>query len=128
MRRFLASLLVFAGLVGAGVPAFACASAAAAGDCCPANAPSGCTPEYQQFGIEQSTCCATAAAPAQIVAAEPGREVQGRNPGSPDPTVLPVSPASSPGLRRAGTAVEPLFSARFTDASLTYLHTGRLRL
>jgi hypothetical protein len=127
MHRFHALLLVFAGLIGAGAPAFACASAAA-DDCCPANAPSGCTPEYQQLGVEQSVCCATAAAAAQIVAAEPGREVQGRNPGSPDPNVLPVSPASSLVSRHVGRPVAPLFAARCTDASLTYLHTGRLRL
>lgn len=127
MRRFLAFLMVFAGLVGAGAPAFACAIGAA-GDCCPANAPSGCTPEYEQLGVEPSVCCVTAAAPAQLVAAEPGREVQGRNPGSPDPTVLPVSSASPLDLRVAGRVAAPLFSARCTDASLTYLHTGRLRL
>lgn len=127
MRRFLALLMVFAGLIGAGAPAFACA-AGAAGDCCPANAPSGCTPEYAQFGVEQSACCATAAAPVQMVAAEPSREVQARNPGSPDPNVLPVSFVSSLDLRDTSRVAAPAFSARCPDASLTYLHTGRLRL
>jgi len=123
MRRFLALLMVFAGLLGAGVSTFACA---AAGDCCPANAP-GCTPEYEQFGVEPSVCCVSPAAPAQMVAAEPGREVQGRNPGSPDPNVLPASiaPSLNPTFDRVAA---PQFSARRTDASLTYLHTGRLRL
>jgi hypothetical protein len=122
MRRYLAMLMVWVGLIGAGVPAFACASAAAAGDCCPPNAPSGCTSVYEQIGVVQSMCCVTAAAPAQMVAAE------GRSHGSPDPNVLPVSPASSLDVRRADYVVEPLFSVRLTDASLTYLHTGRLRL
>ena len=127
MRRFLALLVVFAALIGAGAPAFACALGAAAGDCCPANAP-GCTPAYEQFGVEQRVCCVTTAAPAQIVAAEPGREVQGRNPGSPDPNVLPVSPVASLDVQRSGRLTPSHFSARDTDASLTYLHTGRLRL
>jgi hypothetical protein len=127
MRRFLALLMVFAGLIGAGAPAIACAIGAA-GDCCPTNAPSGCTPEYQQLGVESSVCCVAAAAPAQIVSAEPGREVQGRNPGSPDPNVLPLCFASSLSLRVCGAITTPAFCTRCTDASLTYLHTGRLRL
>ena len=128
MRRFLALLMVWAGLIGAVGPAFACASAAAAGDCCPANAPSGCTPVYEQVGVELSVCCVSAAAPAQIVAAEPGRELQQGDRGSPDPVVLITSSASSHDLRRAVRLAAPLLSAQFTDASLTYLHTGRLRL
>jgi hypothetical protein len=127
MRRFLALLMVFAGLVGAVAPAFACAIGAA-GDCCPTNAPSGCTPEYEQLGVEPSVCCVTAAAPVQMVTAEPGREVQGRNPGSPDSNVLPVSSAASLDLRVASRLAAPAFSTRCTDASLTWLHTGRLRL
>lgn len=126
MRRFLALLMVFAGLIGACAPAFACAPGAA-GNCCPPNAP-GCTPAYEQFGVEPSMCCVAAADPVQMIAAEPARDVQERNPGSPGPNVLPVSSASSPELRAAGTVDAPLFSARCTDASLTYLHTGRLRL
>jgi len=125
MRRFLALLMVFAGLLGAAAPAFACATAAS--DCCPANAP-GCTPEYQQFGVEPSVCCVTPAAPAQIVAAKSGREVQGSNPGSPDPNVLPVSFTSSLDRRGACHIAADPCSARRADASLTYLHTGRLRL
>jgi hypothetical protein len=130
MRRFLALFMLLAGLIGAGASAFACAAAGAAGDCCPANSPSGCTPEYEQFAVESSVCCITATAPAQIVAAEPGRELQlaqGER-GSADPIVPTTSPVSSLDPRRAGRLAVPLLSARYTDASLTYLHTGRLRL
>ena len=121
MRRFLSVLMVLAGLIGAG-PAFACAAAAAAGDCCPPDAPSGCTTVYEQIGVEQSIWCVAVASPARVVAAE------GRHQGSPDPNVLPVSPAASLDVRPAGRVVALLFSSRLADASLTYLHTGRLRL
>jgi len=77
---------------------------------------------YEQIGVEQSLWCVITAAPAQTVATE------GRNSASPDPNVLPVSPAASLDVRRAGRVVELLFAVRLTDASLTYLHTGRLRL
>jgi hypothetical protein len=128
MRRFLTLLLLWVGLIGATAPAFACANADA-GECCPANAPSGCTQVYEQFGIEASVCCVSPAAPAQIVAAEAGRElqVQGDH-GSPDPVALTVSFASSLDRHRAGQLAVPALSAKYTDASLTWLHTGRLRL
>src|SRR5262245_48877695 len=112
MRRFLAMLVVLVGLIGAVAPAFACASAAG-GDCCPANAPSGCAPQYQP-----------------TAAVEPGRELQVAQLalGSVDPVVPTPSPVSLPDPQPAYRLAVPLLSAACTDASLTYLHTGRLRL
>src|SRR5262245_30353784 len=126
MRRFLALLMVWAGLLGAVAPALACVTAA--DDCCPANAPSGCTPVYEQLGCGLSVCCVTAPAPAQMVAAEPGRELQQSDRGSADPVGLTASFASSLDSPRADRLAVPVLSAQLTDASLTYLHTGRLRL
>jgi hypothetical protein len=112
MRRFFAMLVVLVGLIGAVAPAFACASAAG-GDCCPANAPSGCAPQYQP-----------------AFAVETGRELQvaQRDLGSVDPVVPTNTPAAFLDPQRASRLAVPLLSAACTDASLTYLHTGRLRL
>lgn len=112
MRRFLAMLVVLVGLIGAVAPAFACASAAG-GDCCPANAPSGCAPQYQP-----------------AFAVEPGRELQvaQRDLGSVDPVVSTNSLSSLLDPGRASRLEVPLLPAACPDASLTYLHTGRLRL
>lgn len=130
MRRFLTLLIVWAALAGAGLPAFACATAAAAGDCCPPDAPSGCIQAYQQLDIEAAVCCITAAAPSQLVVAEPNREPKAaqRDHGSTDPVALVTPSSSYPSLRSTiRLAISHVPSAR-TDASLTYLYTGRLRL
>jgi hypothetical protein len=130
MRRFIAVLVLWAGLIGAASPAFACATAAAAGDCCPPGAPSGCTQVYEQLDIEATVCCITAAAPSQIVSAERGRELQAVQDDcrSVDPiaTVSAVCPFTDPRSSPCFGALN-VSSAR-TDASLTYLVTGRLRL
>jgi hypothetical protein len=119
MRRILAILVVWAGLVGTGTTAFACVSAAAAGDCCPAGAPSGCAQLYEQLE----------AAPAQMVAAEPARELQvaQRDHGPTDPVFVTVATPCVPDPGSTADLTVCALSAR-TDASLTYLHTGRLRL
>jgi hypothetical protein len=130
MRLFIAFLVLWAGLLGAGSPAFACASAAAAGDCCPPGAPTGCTQAYGQLGIEATVCCITAAAPSQMVSAERGRELHAIQDDcrSADPIAI-VSTSFSLLDRRSPPLFNAChdFSAR-TDASLTYLRTGRLRL
>jgi hypothetical protein len=129
MRRLLTLLLLLAGLIGASAPAFACATAAAAGECCPVNAPSGCTQLYEQIGSEASVCCVTTTTSALIVAAESSRELQVQDDrGSPDPVALTVASAPSLERQRAGRLAAPLLAAQYADASLTYLHTGRLRL
>jgi hypothetical protein len=129
MRRFIAFWVLWAGLLGAGSPAFACASAAAAGDCCPPGAP-GCTQAYEQLGIEATVCCITAAAPSQMVSAERGRELRALQDDcrSSDPvatvsTSFPFPAPASPVRFNA-----PNVSSALRDDSLTYLRTGRLRL
>lgn len=130
MRRFIALLMLCAGLFGAGSPALACATAAAAGDCCPSGAPSGCTQAYEQLGIEASICCLTAAAPAHLVVADPGRELQVVQPErrSADPVHAGVMAPVFADLRYPTLPELPAVSSSRTDASLTYLRTGRLRL
>jgi hypothetical protein len=124
MRRLFALLVVWVGLITAGAPAFACATAAAAGNCCPADAPSGCA-----LGAQATVCCATAAAPSVMVSAEPSRELHTAQSdhGSVDP-VAAVASLSSILHRRDSQLALPLPAPTHTDASLTYLHTARLRL
>lgn len=130
MRRLLAIFVVWAGLIGAGAPAFACATAAAAGDCCPSSAPSGCASGYEQLGVEAIICCATVAAPSLVVFAEPGRELQvaqcDHGPADPVPAAAPL--ASVTDLRNPQRFALTDSAQAPTDASLTYLQTGRLRL
>jgi hypothetical protein len=120
MRRFIAFLVLWAGLLGVGSPAFACAAAAAAGDCCPPGAPSGCTQTYEQL----------AAASSQIVSAERGRDLQAVQDDcrSPDPITIVSTPFPLPDLRSPPRPDASIVSSARTDASLTYLRTGRLRL
>ena len=130
MRRFIALLIFCAGFLGAGSPALACATAAAAGDCCPPGAPSGCTQAYEQLDIEASICCFTAAAPSQLVAADRGHELQvvQLERRSADPIDAGAFAPVFAALRYPTHLDVPAVSASPTDASLTYLRTGRLRL
>src|SRR5215207_511260 len=129
MRRFIAFLVLWAGLVGAGSPAFACATAAAAGDCCPPGAPR-CTQAYEQLGIEATVCCITAAAPSQLVSAERGRELQPIQDDcrSTDPVATGSASFRLPNPASPARFNPPRVSSALRDDSLTYLRTGRLRL
>ena len=130
MRRLFALFVLWVGLIAAGAPAFACATAAAAGNCCPADAPSGCTQTYELLGAEAIVCCITVSAPSAVVSAEPSRELQiaQHDHGASDP-VAPVAPLPLL-LDPSGSHLVPPapLLQRTTDASLTYLHTARLRL
>lgn len=130
MRRFIAFLVLWAGLLGVGSPAFACAAAASAGDCCPPGAPSGCTQAYQQLDIEARICCVTAAAPSQMVSTERGRELQAVQDDcrSADPIAIVSTSSLLPDLGRPARIIVSNLSSARTDARLTYLRTGRLRL
>jgi hypothetical protein len=129
MRRLFALLVVWVGLITAGAPAFACATAAAAGNCCPSDAPSGCAQLYEQLGAQATVCCATAAAPSVMVSAESSRElhIAQSDHGSVDPIAAAASLSSILNLRDSRLAL-PVPAPAYSDASLTYLHTARLRL
>lgn len=129
MQRLFAILVLCVGLIGAGSPALACATAAAAGDCCPPGAPTDCTQIYEQLDTEAAVCCTTATAPSAMVVAEPSRELQVAqfDHGSADPIAAVTSLFLSLD-RRDSQLATPVSTAARTDASLTYLHTARLRL
>jgi hypothetical protein len=129
MRRLFALFVLWVGLIAAGAPAFACATAAAAGNCCPVDGPFGCAQLYEQLGAEATACCVTAAAPSVMVSAEWSRElhIAQSDHGSVDPV---AAVASLPSIlhRRDSQLALPIPAPAHTDASLTYLHTARLRL
>lgn len=129
MRRLFPLLVLWIGLIGAGAPAFACATAAAAGDCCPPGSPTGCAQPYEQLGAEAIVCCATADTPSAMVAADAGRELQiaQGDHESADPAAAVASILSVLDLRDSKLAL-PVTDSVLADASLTYLTTARLRL
>jgi hypothetical protein len=120
MRRLIALIVICAGLLGAGSAALACATAAATGDCCPPGAPSGCIEMYQQLDAAPMACVTSSAA-SQILSAERGH-------GSADPAIVAGTLGSLPQLARSSRPHAPIIRSAPTDRSLTYLHTGRLRL
>jgi len=121
MRRFIALIVILAGLLAAGSAALACASAAATGDCCPPGAPSGCIEMYQQLGAAPTVSCITSPAASAAVSAERGG-------GSPDPVIVAGLPGTPAGLAFSSGFPGTIVDSAPTDRSLTYLHTGRLRL
>jgi hypothetical protein len=129
MRRLIALIVLLAGLFGAGSPVIACV-AAAAGDCCPAGAPSGCGQSYEQLKLAATACCLTGSASSPIVSAESSRGLQAlaRDCGSGDPV---ISSSTFPSLADAAPSSQidaVIVRSSATDRSLTYLQTGRLRL
>jgi hypothetical protein len=130
MRRLLALILLWAGLLGAGSPAIACASAAAAGDCCPAGAPSGCRQVYEQLDVAATAYCLTRSAPSAVASAERSRGPQllENDCGSPDPVVIAGAFVPFADDAPSSTSGATIVHSAATDRSLTYLHTGRLRL
>ena len=121
MRRLIALIVIFAGLMAAGSAALACASAAATGDCCPTGAPSGCIEMYQQLDAAPAASCVTSIAPAPVVSAN-------RDRGSADPFIVADTPSLPAQVARSSGLDGTIVDSAPTDRSLTYLHTGRLRL
>jgi len=127
MRRLIALLVVWIGLLGAAGPAFACASSAR--DCCPPDAPAPCeSQKTPDPGLASaSVCCASVPAPSALASLESVRKTVADADSAPDV----VAPLSGPIAASATHQTDPeehlSFSPR-TDASLTYLRIGRLLL
>lgn len=130
-RRLIAIFLLCASLLGLAQPLMACAAAMSASDCCSGDPASGCTTDATPVLVATSgSCClATPAAPTSSFVA-PSRSVDetllgAETPGSFHSASVPggdgrtITTCSS--VRAAG-------AARATAATLTYLHTARLRL
>jgi hypothetical protein len=129
MRRIAALIVLWAGLLG-GSPVLACGTGAA-GDCCPPDAPAGCGQTNEPIELAATTCCLTSSAPSPAVSAERGREQQFLKDdcGSADPVGIATALVSLPHEERQSSGFDPAINrAAAPDRSLTYLHTGRLRL
>jgi hypothetical protein len=125
--RWMASLVLWVGVLGIASPALACATVAPAHrDCCPDGAPSPCG--GGQPG--KLACCVTAPtpAPAAAVSVSTQQKVQDRTTGTPDPVLLVTwlqTLATAPGVLEP---FAPHASPPRNEATLIYLQTRRLRL
>ena len=129
MRRRVALLLLWVGLLGTALPTLACA--AGIGECCPAQAPYICGGNAGLVGITAAAlCCSSAPRPAYVLSvgpADPRARASLHASGSPDALRLGRWAAFSadfpgPDVTFVATA------AHRTDGQLSYLRTGRLRL
>ncbi len=131
LRRWSVILVVVFGLLaGVAAPALSCA-AAAKGDCCPQGSTSPCDEEKRQHDSGSvEACCVNVAAEPSAVGAEPSRNMPDRqhDSGSPDPIVTFAWFATLSSHLRPPQLLAPAILLPRTDAALTYLHTGRLRL
>jgi len=123
-------MIWFGLLVGMASPAIACAAAARHGDCCPQGSTSPCGEEKgaHQWG-SSATCCVNAPAPSAVsVDVNRNTPQPQHDSGSPDPIVAFAWLATLSSHVRAPQVVVPVISLPRTDAALTWLRTGRLRL
>ncbi len=123
MRRLTALLVVWVGLLGAIAPAFACAMPATGGSCCPSDAPAECRQAWEFERLET----VPSPAPSKMISVEPAQKSQHDAP-SPESAVIAAASPYIASFERRGEFIAPAESIARTDATLTYLKTGRLRL
>lgn len=133
MRRLTALLVLWVGLLGAISPAFACAVTTSNGDCCPADASSECRQAWAFERLESASAamyCLAPAMPSQAVAiALAGNPNEPQHDGRlPEPSAIVVWADFFPDIAPQREFIAPISVDARTDATLTYLKTGRLRL
>lgn len=130
-RRMTASLVLWLGLLGLGSPAFACSMAAVPnGDCCPEGSQSPCTDGGANYDTAKAaSCCNAVPAASPTGSVNAGLNAPDLKPNSlsPDSPVVPSWMACAATVNPPDVVPRSAFSSR-TDATLTYLRTGRLRL
>jgi hypothetical protein len=130
IRRLAASLLLWVGVLALASPVLACGSPESPPrDCCPEGMPSPCGGTDAPAAVP--VCCAALPIVTQAVTVEAPRaqHEQPLDPGSPDPLLLAVWLHSI--AAAADPSAPPSVSCELDlgrTATLTYLHTGRLRL
>ncbi len=133
LRQLTALLLVWVGLA-TGTPALACSPAAADMDCCPKGAPIPCKDgaSGQSRDATPTACCVAASVSAAAVPTLDSNRnlpVATADPGSPDPLILVAARvAALTDAARLPILTGLLVPRAHTDATPTYLSTGRLRL
>jgi hypothetical protein len=123
-----AALVVWIGVLGIASPVLACTSMAfVERDCCPQGTPAPCGGD-RAAALECCVAAPPAVTAAVVIAKAEQLQIDPRS-DSPDPVILPawletLSPRGPPSLQ----VVDLDRLGSNTDATLTYLHTGRLRL
>jgi hypothetical protein len=125
MRLSTALLVLWTALIGALAPTLACAASQSGGDCCPPDAPADCRIAWSFDRADETAAVARAhsieSTGAQLADADDG--------GSPDSSALPAAAFQFPSDRYLHSLSFGVPASEFVaDATLTYLHTGRLRL
>ena len=131
MRRYTAILVVWASLLGGLLPTVACAFDLCS-NCCPAefsHFSQGARPNAAPVSSVEACCALAPAQPVMVSAADgPGRHDLRHVPPPSDPGALAPSMLISRAPDRSCGTLAPSVLAYRENASLTYLHTARLRL
>lgn len=129
-RRLTALLVIWVGLVGVAMPLLACSMVDSS--CCPWQARSGCSLGDRELDSSATIalCCAAIPTRSQVPSVAPSRSSQPSGPATGSSDSLVASDWAPTGQGTAATRILLLSSLRThpTDAGLTYLRTGRLRL
>jgi hypothetical protein len=131
MRRYTAIFIVWAGLLGGLLPSVACAFALCS-NCCPtefSRSHPGTALSAASVSSAEACCAVAPAQPVMVSAADgPGRADLRHVPQPPDPAALAPSMLVSCDPDRSWGTLALSVLAYQENASLTYLHTARLRL
>jgi hypothetical protein len=133
VRRLTALLVLWVGLLGAISPAFACAVSPSGGDCCPPDASPECRQAWAFERLESASAamyCLAPAMPSQAVTIGVARDpLESQHDGPlPEPCAIVAWAEFYPDRSPQREFIAPLKVDARTDATLTYLKTGRLRL
>jgi hypothetical protein len=125
MRLPATLLVLWVALIGAVAPALACAKPQTDMDCCPPDAPADCRIAWS-FDRAEGTAAVTRTLSVQTIEID---VPHADNSGSSDVSALPAAPFQFTSNRCPRSLPNSVFASDFlSDATLTYLHTGRLRL
>ena len=125
MRLPAALLVLWVALIGAVAPALACAKPESAMDCCPPDAPADCRIAWS-FERADETAAVTRSHSIQSIDLHSAHADHG---GSPDSFGLPLAAFHFPSRLNLHSVPYGVPASEFlSDAALTYLRTGRLRL
>ena len=124
MRLPAALLVLWVALIGAVAPALACAKPQSGMDCCPPDAPADCRIAWSFERADESAAVARAVSIESI-----GVHSADAGSGSPDSSGLPAASLHFPSHVDLHSLRYGVPASEFvSDATLTYLRTGRLRL
>ena len=128
-RRLTAATIVLTSLLGVALPALAWSAGRPMHDCCSGDPAAPCSGSADTgLPANPSAKCCAATAPAVLIAvsrASPERVLDATSAGNLVSVPWPVLPSAT---ARSWPVVAPPHPSWHADASLTYLHTARLRL